>query len=209
MTCRVLAAASIVLLALLGLTLGAREIAQAHTVQRTVRSASQSAMGPMMMVTTHAWLGYYDSNKYTYISTDVSNKAQAKAMHINYSAAIGAVHNAPKIYLVQGRAAPHQLAVFGSYPAAPDYSPLWTETNVSFKAGVKPVLLTSDNHINALAAKGKLKAVTTTTILNVGFVRIEGRSSRARRVSEPRSHQLSRTHPSQDPPRPRHGSRRG
>jgi len=50
----------------------------------------------------------------------------------------------------------HQLAVFGSQPGETDYSPLWHEVIGKWKSGSKVVLLTSDNQINALKAKGKL-----------------------------------------------------
>jgi hypothetical protein len=74
------------------------------------------------------FLGYYDGHKDTYLSTDISNKAEAKMMHITYSASIGKLEGLPEIYLVEGRAAPGQLAVFGSEPGETDYSPLWTVT---------------------------------------------------------------------------------
>ncbi len=54
------------------------------------------------------------------------------------------------------RAAAGQLAVFGSEPGEKDYNPLWEERFVTFKPGVTPVLLTSDNQINSLAKAGKL-----------------------------------------------------
>jgi hypothetical protein len=47
-------------------------------------------------------------------------------LHINYSAALGAVKGAPLQYFVPGPAASGQLAVFGSEPGESDYNPLWT-----------------------------------------------------------------------------------
>jgi hypothetical protein len=34
-------------------------------------------------------------------------------MHINYAARLGSIKNLPEIYLVEGKTAPGQLAVFG------------------------------------------------------------------------------------------------
>src|SRR5438046_4971996 len=72
------------------------------------------AMGPARRVNQKAFHGYYDGHKDTYLNTDVSSKSEAKSMHINYSAKIGSVKNLPEIYLVEGRSAAGQLAVFGS-----------------------------------------------------------------------------------------------
>ena len=135
---------------------------------------SRDAMGPMMMVRRVAWQGYYDAHKDTYVSTDVSTKAMATAMHINFSAALRQVplSSAPAIYLVSGRAATGQLAVFGSEPGESDYSPIWHEVSVQWKAGVQPVTLTSDNQIIALAKKGKLTMHATHIMLNCPIINV-------------------------------------
>ena len=70
---------------------------------------------------------------------DVSSKAQATALHINYSAAIGKIKGLPLQYFVKGRAAKGQVTIFGSEPGESDYNPLWEETWVTWKTGVKPV----------------------------------------------------------------------
>src|SRR5438046_337771 len=75
-----------------------------------VSVAAYAAGGPMMMGAAHtiaqpSFQGYYDGHKDTYLSTDISSKTEAKAMHINYSASIGKVKGLPEIYLVQGTAA--------------------------------------------------------------------------------------------------------
>src|SRR5947208_4425357 len=122
--------------------------------------ASQMAggprMGPQTTVKRPAFHGYYDGHKDTYLNTDVSSKAEATAMHINYSAKIGKVTGLPEIYLVQGRAAPGQLAIFGSEPGEANYSPLWSETILTWKANAKPVLITSDTQINKIEKTGTL-----------------------------------------------------
>src|SRR5436189_3978595 len=84
-------------------------------------------MGPEHSISIQGFRGYYDGHFVTYLSTDISSKAEAKAMHINYSAQIGTVKHLPEIYLVQGRAAVGQIAVFGSEPGEANYSPLWDE----------------------------------------------------------------------------------
>jgi hypothetical protein len=77
-------------------------------------------------------------------------------MHINYSPALKAVPltTTPAMYMVVGRSAPNQLAVFGSGES--NYSPIWQEVFVHWKAGVTPVLLVEDDQVKELATKGKL-----------------------------------------------------
>src|SRR5438270_14098261 len=113
-------------------------------------------MGSAKATSRPAFQGYYDGHKDTYLNTDVSSKAQAAAMHINYSAKIGTVKALPEIYLVEGKAAPGQLAVFGSEPGESNYSPLWDETLLHWKAGATPVLITSDTMIDKLKKQGML-----------------------------------------------------
>jgi len=113
-------------------------------------------IGTPTMATQHVYRGYYDHHVDTYLLTDVSNKAQAQAMHINYSKEIGTVKGLPLQYFVKGRAAKGQLTVFGSEPGEDDYNPLWEEVWVTWKPGVKPVLLGQDDQINSLVKAGKL-----------------------------------------------------
>ena len=134
--------------------------------------ASGPVMGPMSKLARPAFRGYYDGHKDTYLNTDVSSKAEAKGMHINYSAAIGKVKGLPEIYLVQGRAAPGQLAVFGSEPGEPDYSPLWDETILTWKAGSKPVLIKSDNQVNKLEKTSGLTERPGHVVLNCPIVKV-------------------------------------
>jgi hypothetical protein len=131
-------------------------------------------MGPSHVGPHKTFLGYYDSHLDTYYSTDVSDKAQAKTLGINFAPGLKHVTEgaAPAIYLAEGSAAPHQLAVFGSQPGEVDYSPLWHEVTVKWKSGSKVVLLTSDNQINALKAKGKLTLTDMHTILNCPIIHV-------------------------------------
>jgi hypothetical protein len=138
--------------------------------------SAYAAGGPMMGSTTPieqpSFQGYYDGHKDTYLSTDISSKAEAKAMHINYSASIGKVKGLPEIYLVEGRAAPGQLAVFGSQPGEPTYSPLWDETILTWKAGSKPVLITSDSQINKLEKTSGLSERPGNVVLNCPIIKV-------------------------------------
>jgi hypothetical protein len=133
--------------------------------------------GPMMMGPTHSiqqtsFKGYYDGHFVTYLSTDISSKTEAKMMHINFSASIGKVKGLPEIYLVQGRSAPGQLAVFGSEPGEPDYSPLWDETILTWKAGSKPVLIKSDTQIDKLEKTSGLTERPGHVVLNCPIVKV-------------------------------------
>jgi hypothetical protein len=120
--------------------------------------------------TTHQQLlhyqGYYDGHKDGYVITDVSNKTQAATLHVNYAPILKGAKGAPEQYFVRGRAAARQLAVFGSEPGETSYNPLWDEVFVTWSAGVKPVLLTSDNQINALEKKHMLSTVDPHIVLN-------------------------------------------
>jgi hypothetical protein len=129
-------------------------------------------MGPAHTTAQPSFRGYYDGHKDTYLSTDISSRAEAKAMHINYSASIGRVKGLPEIYLVQGRAAAGQLAVFGSEPGEADYSPLWAETILTWKAGSKPVLITSDSQINKLEKTSGLSERPGNVVLNCPIIKV-------------------------------------
>jgi hypothetical protein len=116
--------------------------------------------------------GFYDGHKDTYLITDVSSKAQAKALKINDAPILAAVKAQPAMYFVQGRAAPGQLPVFGSEPGEKDYSPLWTEVIVTWKSGRRPVLLVRDDQVKSLAKKGQLTATTTRVINNAPIIKV-------------------------------------
>lgn len=116
--------------------------------------------------------GYYDHHIDTYLITDVSSKSQAKAMHINYSAELKAVKGLPEQYFVRGRAAHGQLTIFGSQPGESNYNPLWEEVWLTWKKGVKPVLIGQDNQINALEKKGKLTEKDAHIVLNAPILSV-------------------------------------
>jgi len=142
-----------------------------------IAAGAYATGGPMMMGPTHSitqtsFKGYYDGHFVTYLSTDLSDKTEAKMMHINFSASIGKVKGLPEIYLVQGRSAPGQLAVFGSEPGEPDYSPLWDETILTWKAGSKPVLIKSDTQVNKLEKTSGLTERPGHVVLNCPIVKV-------------------------------------
>lgn len=129
-------------------------------------------IGAPKMTSEAVYKGYYDGHIDTYVLTDVSNKAQASALHINYSAALGKITGLPLQYFVKGQAAKGQITVFGSEPGETDYNPLWAEVWVTWKAGAKRVVLKSDNQINALAAKGKLTTKDAHIVLNAPILTV-------------------------------------
>jgi hypothetical protein len=134
--------------------------------------AASPRMGTPSKLAEPAFQGYYDGHKDTYLSTDVSSKADARMMHINFSAKIGKVKGLPEIYLVEGRAATGQLAIFGSEPGEADYSPLWDETILNWKANATPVLITSDTQIDKIEKTGKLTEHDGGAVLNCPIVKV-------------------------------------
>src|SRR6266487_2812746 len=114
-------------------------------------------MGPSQRVSITSFKGYYDGHKDTFLGTDVSSKAEARADHVNYSAKLAAsAKTAEEIYLFSGRAAVGQLPVFTSEPGEKTYTPLWREEIVTWKAGATPVLVDSDTKVDALEKAGKI-----------------------------------------------------
>jgi hypothetical protein len=115
--------------------------------------------------------GFYDGHVDLYLNLDVSSRAEAMAMSINYAPALASlpasvIKSQPEIYQFTGATAPGQQAIFGSQPGEPSYTPLWKETKVAWKQGATPVLVTSDTQIDDLEQKGQLGETSTTTILN-------------------------------------------
>jgi hypothetical protein len=131
-------------------------------------------MGPPITIKRPAFHGYYDGHKDTYLNTDVSDKAEAKAMHVNYAPVLKTVplKTAPEMYLVEGKAAAGQLAVFGSEPGEGSYSPIWKETILTWKASATPVLITSDTQVDKLEKKGVLTERGTSTRLNCPIIKV-------------------------------------
>jgi hypothetical protein len=156
------------------LVLGAGAVLAALAVAAVAMASrgSEPRMGMGGTISRPAFHGYYDGHKDTFLNTDVSDKAMAAAMHINYSARIGKVKGLPEIYFVQGPAAPNQLAVLGSEPGEADYSPLWDEEIVTWKPGVKPVLIVKDDQVTELEKKGMVTVKETGAVLNCPVVKV-------------------------------------
>jgi hypothetical protein len=129
-------------------------------------------LGPSSTTKTRDFKGYYDGHKDTFLVTDVSRKAQASALHVNFSRRIGKVKGAPAQYFIRGRAAHGQLSVFGSEPGEADYNPLWEEFFVSWKPGVAPVLLVNDDQVTALAKSKKLTLKDAHVVLNAPITKV-------------------------------------
>jgi hypothetical protein len=134
-------------------------------------AGSPLLVGPSFHTRQLAFRGFYDGHKDVYLITDVSSKSQAAALHVNYSAALSSVRGAPAQYFVTGRAAAGQLTVFGSEPGEPDYNPLWDEVWVTWRRGVKPVLLGRDDQIKSLAKEGKLTITDAHVVLNAPILK--------------------------------------
>jgi len=152
-------------------------IAVGSLIVAAAASAASTAGGPLLLgpgarTKQIAYKGYYDGHKDTYLLTDVSSKAQASALHINYSAALSGFRGAPAQYFVTGRAAAGQIAVFGSEPGESDYNPLWEELFVTWKPGVKPVLLVRDDQIIALGKAHMLTIRDTHIVLNAPITKV-------------------------------------
>jgi hypothetical protein len=149
-------------------------VALAAVASAVAVTSGSLLLGPKSHVREVAFEGYYDGHKDTYLTTDVSSKAQAKALHINYAPALGKARNIPAQYFVQGRAAAGQLAVFGSEPGENDYNPLWIELFVKWNPGVTPVLLFKDDQISSLAAAHKLTVTDAHIVLNAPITKVGG-----------------------------------
>lgn len=138
----------------------------------TLAATGGLPLGPSSSARMHVFKGYYDGHKDTFLVTDVSNKAQASALKANYSKEIGTVKSAPAQYFIKGTAAKGQLSVFGSEPGETDYNPLWKEVWLTWKKGVRPVLIGQDDQVNALEKKGKLTEKDAHIVLNAPIITV-------------------------------------
>jgi len=160
-----------ILAAVAAIVVGTAVAASAATASSGYSAASAGshplgALGGVSKSGQATYQGFYDGHKDAYLITDVSDKAQAGAMHINYSAELKIVKGVPEQYFVIGRAAAGQLAIFGSEPGETSYNPLWKEVFVKFKPSAKPVLVTSDTQIDKLEKAGKMTESDPHIVLN-------------------------------------------
>ena len=154
-------------IALFGLALFAATAAVA-----AASSGGLPNIGTPSTKTQPVYKGYYDHHIDTYLITDVSSKSQATAMHVNYSAELKGLKGLPEQYFVRGRAAKGQLTIFGSQPGESDYNPLWEEVWLTWKKGVKPVLIGQDDQVDALEKKGKLTEKDAHIVLNAPILKV-------------------------------------
>ena len=175
----VYACALIAILGLVATACSSSKKTPTATSSSPTASATAAAVPTATTITLPVTYGFYDGHVDTMLSTDVSNKAQATALHINYSAAMltQAANKYRSLYRVSGRAAAGQPQVFGSEPGKPDYSPLWQEVTVKWKSGVTPVLLTKDDQVKEMASKGKLTITPTPIVLNCPIVNVSSSST--------------------------------
>jgi hypothetical protein len=73
---------------------------------------------------------------------------------------------------MSGPAAANQPFVFGGEPGEDSYTPVWQELTVKRKAGVTPVVLTSDDQIDSLEGKGEPTVTPTPVVLNCPIVKV-------------------------------------
>jgi hypothetical protein len=155
---------------------GLAAIVVASAVAASAANASSGkplgALGAASHSPQATYQGYYDGHKDAYLITDVSSKTQASAMHVNYSPPLKAIKGAPEQYFVTGRAAPGQLAIFGSEPGESSYNPLWEEVFVTFTPGAKPVVVTSDTQIDQLEKAGKMTEKDAHIVLNAPITKV-------------------------------------
>jgi len=133
---------------------------------------SSLVLGPVTRTQQATYQGFYDGHKDSYLITDVSTKAQAASLRVNFSAPLARFKGAPPQYFVVGRAAHGQLAVFGSEPGESNYNPLWEELFVTWKGDARPVLLVKDDQITTLAKEGKLTVRDAHIVLDAPIVKV-------------------------------------
>ena len=63
-------------------------------------AGSSLPLGPSTTAQEKVFRGFYDAHHDVYLVTDVSNKAQAKALGINYSKELAKVKGAPAQYFI-------------------------------------------------------------------------------------------------------------
>ncbi len=127
--------------------------------------------------TLPAFPTYYDAHKDVVVVTDAFPKPAAGMFDANFAPSLSVVKPAsqPAWYVVHGKAAAGQLAVLGSEPGESDYSPLWRTVIVTWKPGVTPRVLTSDNMILSLAKKGELTTKFTSFVVNATVTSVKGK----------------------------------
>ncbi|GEM_PF-1296172 len=131
-------------------------------------SGASSRHGTARFTSPPVQMSYYDDHLDAIVATDVSSKAQAAELGINYAPTLRGLKAKlfPAVYITKGPAADGQLWVLGSEPGENSYAPLWIEITVRWSEGAQPVLLTSDTQIDRLASEGQLTETRTKVVID-------------------------------------------
>ncbi len=131
-------------------------------------SGASSRHGTARFTSPPVQMSYYDDHLDAIVATDVSSKAQAAELGINYAPTLRGLKAKlfPAVYITKGPAADGQLWVLGSEPGENSYAPLWIEITVRWSEGAQPVLLTSDTQIDQLASEGQLTETRTKVVID-------------------------------------------
>src|SRR5437773_86367 len=132
------------------------------------------SMGPESHAKQPAFHGFYDGHKDTFLSTDVSDRAQAREMRMNFAPVLKHVPDsaAPDLYLFEGRMAARQLPVFGSGAGQKDAAPSGDDHIVKFKYGGTPTLQTSNTKGEADKRAGTITISEVRIKLNCPIVKV-------------------------------------
>src|SRR5581483_9383404 len=131
-------------------------------------SGASSRHGTARFTSPPVRMSYYDDHLDAIVATDVSSKAQAADLGINYAPTLRGLKAKlfPAVYITKGPAADGQLWVLGSEPGEDSYAPLWIEVTVRWSQGAQPVLLTSDTQIDQLVSEGRLTKTRTKVVID-------------------------------------------
>jgi len=144
--------------------------------QAPMASIGAGSLPAQTTVSLPAFPAYYDAHKDIVTVTDAYPKAAATTYHVNYAPSLATVKPAsqPLWYFIKGPAAAGQITVLGSEPGESDYSPLWRTVFVTWKSGMTPKVLTSDNMIFDLVKKHELSIKYSNYLVNATVVTVGG-----------------------------------
>lgn len=147
---------------------------QQQSAPAPMASLGAQSLPDQTSVSLPAFPAYYDAHKDVVTVTDAFPKLAATQYHVNYAPSLGAVTPAsqPLWYVIKGPAAAGQITVLGSEPGESDYSPLWRTVFVTWKSGMTPKVLTSDNMILNLAKKHDLTVKYSNQLVNATVISV-------------------------------------